>query len=83
METPNADVLITANDFVKAWQSVAPTPDGSKAFLRAYEARMDTMVTHPLFDYRASYRRLLQIQTRLLARVLDGEIADYPVFVTR
>ncbi len=37
----------------------------------------------PLFDHRVSYRRLLEIQTRLLARVLDGEIADYPVFVTR
>jgi CRISP-associated protein Cas1 len=43
---------------------------------------MDTMVTHPLFDYRVSYRRLLEIQTRLLARVLDGEIGDYPVLVT-
>ncbi len=75
--------MITANDFVRAGQSVALTPEGRKAFFRAYEARMDTMVTHPLFDYRVSYRRLLEIQTRLLARVLDGEIADYPVFVTR
>lgn len=75
--------MLTANHFIHAGQSVALTPDGRKAFFRAYEARMDTMVTHPLFDYRVSYRRLLEIQTRLLARVLDGEIADYPVFVTR
>ena len=44
---------------------------------------MDTMVTHPLFDYRVSYRRLLEIQARLLARLLEGEIDSYPVFVTR
>ena len=44
---------------------------------------MDTLVTHPLFDYRVSYRRLLEIQVRLLAKVLQGEIAEYPVFVTR
>ena len=56
---------------------------GRKGFLRAYEMRMDTLVTHPLFDYRVSYRRLLEIQARLLARVLDGEIAEYPVFTTR
>ena len=44
---------------------------------------MDALVTHPLFEYRVSYRRLLEIQARLLARVMEGEIATYPVFVTR
>jgi hypothetical protein len=39
--------------------------------------------THPLFDYRVSYRRLLEIQVRLLARLIEGEVASYPVFVTR
>ena len=52
-------------------------------FFRAYELRMDTLVTHPMFDYRVSYRRLLEIQARLLARFLNGEIDDNPVFVTR
>ena len=33
---------------------------------------MDTLVTHPLFGYRVSYRRVLEIQTRLLARVVRG-----------
>ena len=45
--------------------------------------RMDTLVTHPLFEYRVSYRRLLEIQARLLARGLEGGIAEYPVFTTR
>ena len=49
-----------------------------KAFFRAYELRMDTSVTHPLSDYRVSYRRLLEIQPRLLTRVLEGEIAEFP-----
>lgn len=75
--------MITPGHFVKAGRSVALTPDGRKAFFRAYEARMDTMVTHPLFGYRVSYRRMLEIQARLLARVMDGEIGEYPVFVTR
>ena len=44
---------------------------------------MDTLVTHPLFDYRVSYRRLLEIQARLLAKTLHGELGKYPVFVTR
>ncbi len=44
---------------------------------------MDTLVTHPLFGYRVSYRRVLEIQARLLARVVTGELARYPGFETR
>ncbi len=75
--------MVTPKDFVRTGNAVSLTPEGRKGFFRAYELRMDTMVTHPLFDYRVSYRRLLEIQARLLARVLEGEIGEYPVFVTR
>jgi four helix bundle protein len=63
--------------------AVALKPEGRKAFFRAYEQRMDTLVTHPLFNYRVNYRRVLEIQTRLLARYLTGEIPRYHAFVTR
>ena len=75
--------MVTARDFVRAGGAVALTAGGRKAFFRAYEMRMDALVTHPLFEYRVSYRRLLEIQSRLLARVLEGEIGEYPVFTTR
>ncbi len=75
--------MITPHDFVRTGEAVALKPAGRKAFFRAYEQRMDTLVTHPLFGYRLNYRRLLELQTRLLARLLTGEIAEYPVFVTR
>lgn len=75
--------MVGPNDFVRAGQSVALTSSGRKAFFRAYEQRMDSLVTHPIFGYRVNYRRVLEIQTRLLARVLTGELRDYPAFVTR
>lgn len=75
--------MVTEQHFISAGDSVALTPEGRKAFFGAYEQRMDQLVTHPLFGYRVSYRRILEIQTRLLARVLMGEILEYPVFVTR
>ncbi len=75
--------MVTPSDIVKAGPAVALTPQGRKGFFRAYELRMDSLVTHPIFEYRVSYRRLLEIQARLLARYLDGEIPEYPVFVTR
>ena len=75
--------MVTAEDFVRTSDAVALTPQGRKKFFRAYEQRMDTLVTHPLFGYRVNYRRILEIQTRLLARVLTGELTTYPVFTTR
>jgi len=44
---------------------------------------MDTLATHPLFGYKISYRRILEVQARLLARAVTGEIAEYPNFCTR
>jgi CRISPR-associated protein Cas1 len=75
--------MVTIADFIRSGPSVALKPSGRKGFFRAYELRMDTLVTHPMFDYRVSYRRILEIQARLLARFLSGEIDDYPVFITR
>jgi len=75
--------MVTAKDFVTAGKAASMTANGRKGFLRAYEARMDTLVTHPLFDYRVSYRRLLEIQARLLGKVIEGELSEYPVFITR
>lgn len=75
--------MVQPRDFVAAGPSVALTPGGRKGLLHAYELRMDTLVTHPIFDYRVSYRRLLEIQARLFARLLENEIKTYPVFVTR
>jgi len=75
--------MVTARDFISAGNAVALTASGRRSFFQAYEQRMNQVITHPLFGYRVSYRRLLEIQVRLLARVLLGEIKDYPVFTTR
>ncbi len=75
--------MVSERDFVTAGRAVSLTPNGRKGFFRAYESRMDTLVTHPFFGYRVSYRRLLEMQARLLAKKLQGELAEYPVFVTR
>jgi CRISPR-associated protein Cas1 len=75
--------MVTAADFIRSGDAVALTSGGRKNFYHAYELRMDTLVTHPIFEYRVSYRRLLEVQARLLGRVLEGETGDYPVFITR
>ena len=75
--------MVTERHFIQTGKATALTADGRKAFFRAYEQRMDTLVTHPLFGYRVNYRRILEVQARLLARVLSGELRTYQVFTTR
>ncbi|HEY0872269.1 MAG TPA: CRISPR-associated endonuclease Cas1 [Vicinamibacterales bacterium] len=75
--------MVTPKDFAQAGRAVSLTASGRKGLLRAYEQRMDTLVTHPVFGYRMSYRRVLEVQARLLARAVTGEIRVYPGFETR
>ncbi|MBX3025233.1 CRISPR-associated endonuclease Cas1 [bacterium] len=75
--------MVGDTDFIRAGDAVALTPAGRKGFIRAYEQRIDTLVTHPLFGYRVTYRRVFEIQARLLARFISGEILRYPGFETR
>jgi CRISPR-associated protein Cas1 len=74
---------IRIDDFVSAAGGVALKSDARRRLILAYERRMDQLVTHPLFGYRISYRRLLEVQARLLSRVLLGELPAYPSFRTR
>ena len=70
-------------DFIRRSGAVSLTQDGRKAVIRAFERRMDTLIRHPLFGYSISYRRVMEVQTRLLGRHILGELKKYPAFTTR
>ena len=74
---------ITLDDFVMRGLGTALKPDGKKKVIAAYERRMDALVTHPIFGYSISYRRVLEVQARILARHLAGEVPAYEPFCTR
>ena len=71
------------SDFITRVGAVALTESGRRRVLDAYERRLDLLVTHPRFGYAISYRRIFEVQVRLLARFLMGETASYPAFCTR
>lgn len=75
--------VITDKDFVKAGQAVNLSAAGRKRFFQTYEQRMSSLITHPLFDYKVSYRRALELQARLLAKAITGEIPEYVPLLTR
>jgi len=74
---------VRPTDFITAAGSINLSPSGRKRFIAAFERRLAQEVTHPLFGYRVSYQRLLEVQARLLGRFLLGEIIQYPNFTTR
>jgi len=74
---------VKPDDFISAMGSVSLTAAGRTRFIEAYERRMSQEITHPVFGYRISYRRVLEVQARLLGRHLAGEIHEYPNFTTR
>ncbi len=75
--------VVVPSDFVKGRGAVALKPAARKKVIQAMERRMDQLVTHPVFDYRLSYRRVLEVQARLLSRVILQEIPSYLAFKVR
>lgn len=75
--------VLGQNHFVRAGDSVNLTAAGRRIFFEFYEKRLSTTITHPVFDYKVSYRRAIELQFRLLAKALTGEIDAYIPFMTR
>ncbi|TPW10600.1 MAG: CRISPR-associated endonuclease Cas1/CRISPR-associated protein Cas4 [Halothiobacillaceae bacterium] len=68
---------------VEPTEAVALTSDGRKRFIAVFERRLSQEITHPLFGYTVSYRRIFEIQARLLGRFLLNDIQEFPGFTTR
>lgn len=75
--------ILNEKDFVQAGDAVNLTSGGRKLFFEFYEKRLNATITHPVFDYKVSYRRAIELQFRLLAKALTGEIEAYIPFMTR
>lgn len=74
---------LNPGDFVRRARGVALTARGRKTVLAGYERRMNQLVTHPVFGYTISYRRIVELQARLLRAFLMGEVTGYRPFTTR
>ncbi|MBK8717447.1 MAG: CRISPR-associated endonuclease Cas1 [Deltaproteobacteria bacterium] len=74
---------IVRDDFHCSLAGVELSDAGRRAMIRAYERRGDEQTTHPRFGYRMSYRRLLELEVRILAKVFAGELRHYTPMWTR
>ncbi len=74
---------VRPSHFIVRAGGVALTPDGRRAVLSAFERRLKKEIRHPIFGYSVTYRRLFEVQARLLGATLLGEIPAYTAFTTR
>ena len=70
-------------DFVVELGAYRLKDEGRKVFFTNFEERLNEEVSHPLFGYKATYRRCLELQARLLGKVLTGEIDAYPPLLVK
>ncbi len=75
--------MVVAKDFDIGKSGCVLRPTARKALIRAFESRMDQLITHPVFGYRISWRSVIAVQGRLLARWLRGDIPEYVPITTR
>lgn len=73
---------VQPQDFSESLGAHSLSEPGRKAFLQAFERKMNDEFQHPVFEYRCSYRRAIELQARLLSRHLQ-EAIPYRALVLR
>ncbi len=75
--------ILQAGDFIEEMGAYRLKDGARRTFLEKYEERMNTQIVHPVFKYQAAYRRCIELQARLVAKTLNGEIERYIPFKVR
>lgn len=74
---------LSPKDFI-TWRGACQlTEEGRTRFFQTYEQRKATVVTHPVFGYKMAYGRMLEVQARMLAAHVRGDIPEYTGFTVR
>jgi CRISPR-associated protein Cas1 len=75
--------MLRPDDFVVELGAYRLKDEQRNVFFTQFEERLNEEVQHPIFGYRVTYRRCLELQARLLAKVLTGEIDAYPPMLVK
>ena len=74
---------IKPDDFTQSHGGWFLKDPARKQFYAAYEGRKNETITHPVFKYKIDLRRAIELQVRLLAKYLMGEIETYTPLTVR
>ncbi|MCY3609433.1 MAG: CRISPR-associated endonuclease Cas1 [Acidimicrobiaceae bacterium] len=74
---------VSESGFVVRAGGAALEQAARRAVIASYERRLEQEITHPTYGYKITYRRVLEVQARMLAAAMLGEIPEYVPFTTR
>lgn len=66
-------------DFNESLGACMLSDGGRKQFLQAFERKMTDEFKHPVYGYRCTYRRAIELQARLLSRHLQEAVPYKPL----
>ncbi|MCS6805411.1 MAG: type I-D CRISPR-associated endonuclease Cas1d [Acidobacteriota bacterium] len=76
--------MVAPEDFQTHLGGVVLMKDSARrTFLRQYEERKLTEFQHPVFGYKVSYLRGFELQARILAKTITGELDRYVPLVVK
>lgn len=75
--------VITGDDFREEFGQVRLSNSGQRRVLREWSDKLNDEIMHPYFDYTATYARCIELQVRILSKVIQGELPEYLPFRTR
>ncbi len=75
--------MLTPDDFVVELGAYRLKQERRKVLFTKFEERLNEEITHPIFGYKATYRHCIELQARLIAKFVTGEIDEYLPFFTR
>jgi CRISPR-associated protein Cas1 len=64
-------------------QAVSLSDEARRTFLKLYEQKKQSQFKHPVLGRKCTYQEAFEIQARLLAKYLMGEIDKYPPLVLK
>lgn len=75
--------MLQTEDFEETLGAWRMNDAARRLFLQKFEERLNETITHPIFKTKATYRRCLELQMRLLSRWLLGELKRFREFHIR
>jgi len=77
--------IFTPQDFIteSVSNAVSLTKEALQKFLRMYQEKKLSKITHPVMKKKYTYQEIFEIQARLLAKYLTEQIEKYPPLVMK
>lgn len=75
--------VLTPSDFTQTLTECRLKDHARKRFIDQFERKLASEVRHPILNQRVTHRRAMELQARILAKYLIGEVPAYVSFSKR